>query len=95
MDPKLITLRSQVRQLLFEFWDPIGFGEHGVPPDEYYPYVLPICSMLMDTQERAIEDFVDFLQRSEKNITGMPLNMDRIKKTSEQLMALRLEVRSS
>lgn len=95
VDAKLVKLQAQIRQIFFDIWDPIGFGEQGVPPDEYDSYILPICSMIMNSRDCTIEDFAAFLKRSERDITGMPLDIDRIYRTAEHLMVLRREVQSS
>jgi hypothetical protein len=90
-----VKLQSQIRHIFLDIWDPIGFGDQGVPPDEYDSYILPICSMIVNSREYTVEDFAEFLKRSERDITGTPLDIDRIYRTAERLMALRREVQSS
>jgi len=93
MRVNLVQLQERVRRILFEVWDPIGAD--GLPPDEYDEYVRPIRSMIVNSRERTLDEFAEFLSRSERDLIGMCPDPSRIHRTTELLKALRSEVHSS
>lgn len=86
---ELQELHERVQRVIFDLWDPIGFGDEGVPKDEYDAYVRPICSMIVTTAESTLGDFVDPLVKAEQRITGMPVDLKRIYRTAEKLVEMR------
>lgn len=49
---------GRVRAILFDCWDPTGFGPEYLPADEYDSYARPICSTLTNVVPCSFEDLV-------------------------------------
>jgi len=89
---KLLALEDRIRQLLIDYWDPIGLG--GYPRNEYDAYGRAICSMIVNSRAREFDDFADYLSKVTEDMMGLRPEPDRIQLAAKELLALRREVRA-
>jgi hypothetical protein len=84
-------LETRVRQILNDHWDPIG----ECPPSEYDSYGRVICSMIVNSRERTYHDFAEYLIKVVQESMGLEPNMNRVRRTADELVAVRHEVQSA
>ncbi len=86
-------LEERVRQILIDHWDPIGL--EGYPRDEYDAYGRVIRSKIINGRERTARDFTDYLSGVAEDMMGLHPDVDRIRRTADELVTVRREVRST
>jgi len=82
-----VKLFSDVRDVLWDNWDPIGMGREYLPADEYDSYIEPICSILVDPKATP-SDLIAYLSWAESGMNLAP-DLRRIKRAADCLLAMR------
>ncbi len=88
-----VDLEDRVRQVLIDYWDPIGFKD--VPRGEYDGYGRVICSMIVNSRDCELHEFADYLSDVARDVMGLKPQLDRMQRTARELLALRLDVQSN
>jgi len=72
-----------INTILWQDWDPIGCG---VPEDEYWSYVWPVYTLLIDGAPR--EDVADYLRWVADEHITCPVPENRLQAVVDKLLAL-------
>ncbi|CDZ72482.1 hypothetical protein [Neorhizobium galegae] len=80
-----ITL-TQVRDIGWSFWDPIGLKDTDCPRDEYDSYIRAAVDMLQNGQSSA--DTIDFLVTAETEYIGLSPREDTLERATRTVEAL-------
>lgn len=74
------TFIRQVDRLLWEEWDPIGFG---VPEDEYTSYALVVAGKALNGE--SLQKILDYMDWAESENMGLSRHPESMRKRNEPI----------
>ena len=85
----VMTELEQLKQLLWDSWDPIGVNETDCPNDEYDFYAVSIFSMLQRGTDRL--EINDFLHWAVTENMGLSANREHNSKIADAIFKIHEE----